>query len=161
LGPPRAYFLFTAKTQSSQSFFYKEIFSLRPLRLCGEIIPQLQKGQDMLSLEELKKETDLINEIEWDMTPEEAVKQYLEWGNTDWGSGKYVIRSKSDYTTYFVVNCWRKPYLIYLIRRNSEEALELAQFELPNRFEKDVCELKGVYALDDDVKAWLKEELGV
>ncbi|MBW2486986.1 MAG: hypothetical protein JRE72_06175, partial [Deltaproteobacteria bacterium] len=51
----------------------------------------------MLTLEELKKETDLINEIEWDMTPEEAVKQYLEWGNTDWGSGKYVIRSKSDY----------------------------------------------------------------
>jgi hypothetical protein len=115
----------------------------------------------MLTLEELKKDTDLINEIEWDMTPEEAVKQYLEWGNTDWGSGKYVIRSKSDYTTYFVVNCWRKPYWIYLIRRNSEEALELAKFELPSRFEKDVCELKGVYALDDDVKAWLKQELGV
>ena len=69
----------------------------------------------MYTLEELKEQTDLINEIEWDMTPEEAVKQYLEWGNTDWGSGKYVIRSKSDYTTYFVVNCWRKPYLIYLI----------------------------------------------
>ena len=98
----------------------------------------------MFTLEELKKDTDLINEIEWDMTPEEAVKQYLEWGNTDWGSGKYVIRSKSDYTTYFVVNCWRKPYLIYLIRRNSEEALELAEFELPGRFEKDVFELKGV-----------------
>jgi hypothetical protein len=60
----------------------------------------------MLTLEELKKDIDLINEIQWDMTPEQAVKQYLEWGNTDWGSGKYVIRSKSDYTTYFVVNCW-------------------------------------------------------
>ena len=56
---------------------------------------------------------------------------------------------------------WVKPYLIYLIRRNSEEATELAEFELPTRFEKDVCELKGVYALDDDVKAWLKEELGI
>jgi len=114
----------------------------------------------MLTLEELKKDIDLINEIEWDMTPEEAVKLYLEWGNTDWGSGKYVIRSKSDYTTYFVVNCWRKPYYIYLIRRNSEEALELAKFELPVQFEKDVCELKGVYALEDDAKAWLKQELG-
>jgi len=115
----------------------------------------------MLTLEELKKDIDLINEIQWDMTPEEAVKQYLEWGNTDWGSGKYVIRSKSDYTTYFVVNCWRKPYYIYLIRRNSEEALELAKFELPVRFEKDVCELKGLYELDGDVKVWLKQELGV
>jgi hypothetical protein len=48
-----------------------------------------------------------------------------------------------------------------LIRRNSEEAIELAQFELPAQYEKDVCELKGVYALEDDVKAWLKSELGV
>jgi hypothetical protein len=121
----------------------------------------LRKGEEMLTLQELKKDIDIINEVEWDMTPEEAVKQYLEWGNTDWGSGKYVIRSKSDYTTYFVVNCWRKPYYIYLIRRNSEEALELAKFELPVQFEKDVCELKGVYALEDDVKAWLKQELEV
>ena len=80
----------------------------------------------MLSLEELKKEDDLINEVSWDLGPEEAVKLYLEWGNSDWGSGKYTIRSKSDYSTYFVVNCWRKPYFIYLIRRNSEEAVELA-----------------------------------
>ncbi len=56
----------------------------------------------MLSLEELKKDADLINEINWDLGPEEAVKLYLEWGNTDWGSGKYTIRSKDDYSTYFV-----------------------------------------------------------
>jgi hypothetical protein len=37
----------------------------------------------------------------------------------------------------------------------------LAKFELPKQFEKDVCELKGVYALDPDVKQWLKQELGV
>ena len=115
----------------------------------------------MHSLEELKKDTDLVDEINWDLGPEEAVKLYLEWGNTDWGSGKYTIRSKSDYSTYFVVNCWRKPYYIYLIRRNSEEAVELAQFELPSKYERDVCELKGVYALDGELKAWLKSELGV
>jgi hypothetical protein len=115
----------------------------------------------MLSLEELKKKADLIDEVNWDLGPEEAVKLYLEWGNTDWGSGKNVIRSKDDFSTYFVVNCWRKPYLIYLIRRNSEEAVELARFELPERFERDVCELKGVYALEPEVKEWLKGELGV
>ena len=115
----------------------------------------------MHSLEELKNDSDLIDEINWDLGPEEAVKLYLEWGNTDWGSGKYTIRSKSDYSTYFVVNCWRKPYYIYLIRRNSEEAVELAQFELPPKYERDVCELKGVYALDGELKAWLKSELGL
>ena len=113
----------------------------------------------MLSLEELKQEQALIDEINWNMGPEEAIRLYLEWGN-NWARGDgYVIRSKTDYSTYFVVNCWHKPYYIYLIRRNSEEAVEMAKFELPKRFEKDVCELKGVYALDSEMKAWLKEEL--
>ncbi len=115
----------------------------------------------MMTLEELRSNHDVIDVIDWNMTPEEAVRLYLEWGN-NWARGDgYVIASKSDYTTYFVVNCWRKPYYIYLIRRNSDEAVELAQFELPKQFERDVCELKGVYALDDDIKAWLKKELGL
>jgi hypothetical protein len=121
----------------------------------------LKEKEDMLSLDDLKRESGLIDQINWDMTPEEAVRLYLEWGN-NWARGDgYVIRSKDDFTTYFVVNCWSKPYYIYLIRRNSDEARELAKFELPARFEKEVCELKGVYALDPDVKAWLKGELGL
>ncbi len=115
----------------------------------------------MMTLEELRENHDVIDVIDWNMTPEEAVRLYLEWGN-NWARGDgYVIASKSDYTTYFVVNCWRKPYYIYLIRRNSDEAVELAKFELPKQFERDVCELKGVYAPDDEIKAWLKQELGV
>ncbi|MCU0559936.1 MAG: hypothetical protein MUD16_07055 [Desulfobacterales bacterium] len=115
----------------------------------------------MMTLEELKRRQELIDEINWDMTPEEAVRLYLEWGN-NWARGDgYVIRSKGDYTTYFVVNCWNRPYYVYLIRRNSDEAQELARFELPRQFEKNVCELKGVYALEADSKAWLKRELGV
>lgn len=114
----------------------------------------------MLTLEEIKQDRALINDINWEMTPEEAIRLYLEWGN-NWARGDgYVIRSPDDYTTYFVINCWSKPYYIYLIRRNSEEAVELGKFELPERFERPVCELKGVYALEDDIKAWLKKELG-
>jgi hypothetical protein len=62
----------------------------------------------MLTLDELKTKADLIDEINWDMTPEEAVRLYLEWGN-NWARGDgYVVRSKADYTTYFVVNCWAR-----------------------------------------------------
>lgn len=114
----------------------------------------------MLDLAGLKQQRDLIDSINWEMTPEEAVRLYLEWGN-NWARGDgYVIRSADDYTTYFVVNCWSKPYYIYLIKRNSEEAQELARFELPEKFQKPVCELKGIYALDEDLKTWLKAELG-
>jgi hypothetical protein len=115
----------------------------------------------MLTLDELKKDRELVNSIDWEMTPELAVRMYLEWGNI-WARGedrKYVVRSKSDYSIYFVVNCWSRPYYIYLIKRNSEDASELARFELPKRFEKPVCEMKGVYALEGELKEWLKQEL--
>jgi len=113
----------------------------------------------MLTLEELKKDSELVDSIDWEMTPEEAVRLYLEWGN-NWARGDgYVIRSKSDYTVYFIANCWSKPYYIYLIRRNSEEAVELAKFELPERFIHPTCELKGVYALEGELREWLKGEL--
>jgi len=79
----------------------------------------------MLTLEELKKDRALVNSIDWDMTPEMAVRMYLEWGNI-WTPGegrRYTVKSKNDYSVYFVVNCWQRPYYIYLIRRNSEDAV--------------------------------------
>ena len=81
----------------------------------------------MATLERIAKDRDLVNAIDWDMTPEEAVRLYLEWGN-NWARGNYVIRSKKDVTHYFVVNTWRKP-VVYLIRRNSDEAEELRSEE--------------------------------
>jgi hypothetical protein len=117
----------------------------------------------MLTLEELKKDRALINSIDWEMTPELAVRVYLEWGNI-WSRGderRYVTRSTSEYSTYFVVNCWDKPYYIYLLKRNQKEVIELAKFSLPERFEKSVCLLKGMYAPEGELKEWLKEELGV
>jgi hypothetical protein len=114
-----------------------------------------------MTLDDLKKDPDLIDLINWEMTPEEAVRLYLEWGN-NWARGDgYVIRSRDDHTLYFVVNCWEKPYYIYLIKRNSDEAQEIAKFELPPEFEKPICELKGVYAPEEDLKKWLKSELNV
>jgi hypothetical protein len=115
----------------------------------------------VLALEELKKDRALINSIDWEMTPELAVRMYLEWGNI-WASGdnrRHVVQSKKDYSVYFVVNCWTKPYCIYLIKISNEEAIDLAKFELPERFEKPVCNFKGVYAPDGELKDWLRKEL--
>ena len=114
----------------------------------------------MLSLQDLKKERELINAVDWEMTPENAVRVYLEWGNIYADRDRSVVRSQKDHTIYFVINCWNRPYYIYLIKRNSQEALELAQIPLPERFEEPVCQLKGVYAVEGQIKDWLKTELG-
>ena len=115
-----------------------------------------------MKLDDIKKNQNLVDLIDWDMTPEEAVRLYLEWGN-NWTRGNYVIRSKDYVSHYFVVNTWKKDPIIYLIRRNSEEADELAEITMPKEIrEKYISEngrLKGVFAVDGDVKKWLQNEL--
>jgi len=122
------------------------------------------KGKlEMMELEGIRKDHELINAIDWDMTPEEAVTLYLEWGN-NWTHGK-MVKSKNDVSHYFVVNTWDEPAKIYLIRRNSEEAVELATIDMPeklrHRFLESVAHNKGVYAINEDLKAWLEEQLHV
>jgi hypothetical protein len=43
----------------------------------------------MMKLDDIKKDQHLINVIDWDMTPEEAVRLYLEWGN-NWAGGNML-----------------------------------------------------------------------
>ena len=115
-----------------------------------------------MRLEELKKNNDLLNSIDWNMTPEEAVRLYLEWGN-NWTRGNYVIRSKNDVSYYFVVYAWEDPPVIYLIKRNSEEAVELAKIEMPEHiksyFMTNIGFIKGVYPVDGQVRDWLQAQL--
>ncbi len=105
---------------------------------------------------------EVISDIDWDMTPEEAVTLYLEWGN-NWSHGKHLIRSKNDVSHYFVVDTWDEPPRIHLIRRNSEEAVDLAIIDMPHKlrdhFLDSVAHRKGVYPLTHQVRAWLEKEL--
>ena len=118
----------------------------------------------MMNIEEIKRNRDLVNNIDWEMTPEEAVRLYLEWGN-NWAGGNYVIRSKDDVSHYFVVNTWKDEPVIYFIRRNSDEAVELAKINMPpdlkRRFLNYQGRHKGVWALEGEVKSWLKNKLDV
>lgn len=116
----------------------------------------------MLKIEDIKNDDNLLDSIDWEMTPEEAVRLYLEWGN-NWTRGNYVIRSKDDVAHYFVVNTWKEKPVIYLIRRNSEEATELAEITIPDalkdKFVKENGRLKGIYSIEGEIKSWLKEKL--
>ncbi|GBC62581.1 hypothetical protein DENIS_3553 [Desulfonema ishimotonii] len=116
----------------------------------------------MMKLRDIKNNTNLVNEIDWEMTPEEAVRLYLEWG-CNWARSNYVIRSKEDTSHYFVVNTWKGRPVIYFIRRNSEEAVELAEFHMPPALEQEFLDSvghnKGVFSINKKVKSWLKREL--
>ena len=135
------------------NFFYK----------CGRYPFLTEEGVVMMNLKQLKKRTDILNEIDWEMTPEEAVRLYLEWG-TNWVRSHYVIRSVSDVSYYFTVYAWEDPPVIFLVRRNSAEAVELARIAIPAdlkaHFLKTTGQNKGVYALEGEIRDWLKSQLG-
>ena len=116
----------------------------------------------MMTLEELRKRRDIVREIDWDMTPEEAVVRYLEWGN-NWSRGRSMVRSRNDVAYYFVVNTWDEPARIYLVERNSDAARELAAVDMPealrDSFRKKAPIRKGVYAIDREIREWLEKKL--
>ena len=101
--------------------------------------------------------------IDWDLSPEDAVTLYLEWGNNNWHAEHPPVRSKDDYATYFVVDSWEEKPTLRLVRRNSEEAIDLLVLDLPqnleDEFKKEFAGLKGLYEPTESIKNWLREEI--
>lgn len=119
----------------------------------------------MLSLDELKKKArDIVNRIDWTMTPEKAIDMYLEWGS-GWTRGKDFVRDGSEDSFYFVIYDWERPFVATLLRRNSKEVEELAKVVIPEDLalktfdEFGKAHGVGVYALTHDLKAWLSEAI--
>jgi len=119
----------------------------------------------MLGLEELKIHREIVDRIDWEMTPEKAVETYLEWG-TGWTRKDDFVRYPGQEALYFVIYDWEKPAQVTLIRRTMKEADEIAKIPAPPEMVSKACEESGrkpgvgVHAVSDELKAWLKEALG-
>ena len=85
----------------------------------------------MLTVDELKLNSSLLNEIDWEMTPEKAVEMYLEWGS-GWTRGNDFVASDHDESLYFVIFDWESPQAT-LIKRTVEGAEELAKVPVPKK----------------------------
>ncbi len=111
---------------------------------------------------QLRRFKDLV--IDWEMTPEDAVALYLEWGNNGYRGGyQHAVRGKSDHSNYFVVNTWKNPPTVTLVRRNSDGAEELMELALPEPLARDfvtsVYGHKGVYPVNPAIRTWLEQEM--
>jgi hypothetical protein len=111
---------------------------------------------------QLRAFKDLI--IDWEMTPEDAVAIYLEWGNNGYRGGyQNAVRGKEDFSHYFVINTWNDQPIATLVYRNSDGAEELAVLPLPEKLAENflhrVYHHKGIYPVSADVKSWLEAEL--
>ncbi len=117
-----------------------------------------------MRLNEIKDNFNLVNSVDWEMTPEEAIALHLEWGPLR--SQKYYnSRDNDNETVYFVINTWKRPPILTLVRRRGFDSEELGDFKLPKDLEAEflqgIGQYRGVYAVDGNVRDWLKKELEV
>lgn len=115
-----------------------------------------------MRLEDIKHNLDIVNAVNWEMTPEEAIALHLEWGPLR-DLSYYNSRDSNNETVYFVINTWKTPPIVTLVRRVGFDSEDLAIFRLPDRLEEkfmaSVGYQKGVFAVEGEVKQWLKKEL--
>jgi len=130
--------------------------------------PATYSGQDNIAFDNIGGKMSNLSQfsdlqIDWNMSPEHAVTMYLEWGNNDYHAEYPPVRSKSDYSTYFVVDTWGDQPVVRLVRRNSEAAIDLIEVPLPprvaNTFLAEYGDLKGLFEPTPEIKKWLKREL--
>jgi len=119
----------------------------------------------MWGLEELKIRREIVDRLDWEMTPEKAVETYLEWG-TGWTRKDDFVRYPGQEALYFVIYDWEKPAQVTLIRRTMKEADEIAKLRVPAEMVRRAVDAAGrkpgvgVCAITEEIKEWLKEALG-
>jgi len=119
----------------------------------------------MMNLEQLKEKRDLVNRVDWQMTPEKAVEMYLEWGS-GWIRGNDFVSSADDESIYFVIFDWEdQPTLATLIKRDVEGMEELAKIEIPQELFHESWHLDGkrpggtVHPPSQRLKEWLCDRI--
>ncbi len=119
----------------------------------------------MWGLEELKGHREIIDRIDWEMTPEKAVETYLEWG-TGWSRKGDFVQYTGQESLYFVIYSWEEPSQVTLIQRSMREANEIAKIHAPEELVRKAIEEGGhkpgvgVYSITEELKEWLKNLLG-
>ncbi len=124
----------------------------------------MEQSKPVWGLEELRNHREIIDSIDWDMTPEKAVETYLEWG-TGWSRKGASVQYRGQESFYFVIYDWEAPSQVTLIQRNMREANEIAKIQVPDDLVTKAIEEGGrkpgvgVYAVTEELKQWLQIRL--
>lgn len=115
-----------------------------------------------MTLDELREDRELVNSINWDMAPEEAISLHLEWGPLR-DQSYYNSRDSENETVYFIISTWEEVPTLYLVKRKGFASDYNPIMELPERFRKDFMsdmgQFKGIYAPNNYIRMWLESEL--
>ena len=115
----------------------------------------------MLTLEELIRKPDLLGQIDWDLDPQEAFEMYQVKSKDAW---KYRHLPE---VLHFCIDVWKGKAKVLLMRRSLKTAEDIALIPVPTDL-IDECLRKqvgasapgGQYPVDDQIRDWIRSELG-
>ncbi|MBR4742007.1 MAG: hypothetical protein IK079_03830 [Desulfovibrio sp.] len=101
-------------------------------------------------------------DIDWSLSPEQAVTMYLEWGNNAWDHEHPPVRTATDVSYYFVVDSWQDPPLLRLVRRSMEKAEDLFVMPVPESLLAEHRAVhgnwRGICEPVPGIKTWIKAQ---
>ena len=114
----------------------------------------------MMDLEELKTKKELIEKIDWDMTPQEAFEKYQVKSIGGWK------HRHLDEVYYFYIDVWKEKATVFLMKRGLKSAEDVAEIKIPENLLNE-CVAKqagnppsrGQYPVDAKIKQWLRKQL--
>lgn len=116
----------------------------------------------MLSPEQLKQDRELINRIDWDITPQEAFETFQLKSTGNWRT------AASGEVLYFYVSAWQGENKVLLVRRSLKHSEDIAELPVPRELvQRCVEDQEGSYIprgqcpIDQGVRRWLQDYLGV
>ena len=116
----------------------------------------------MLGLEELKRDRDLVESIDWEMTPRQAFETYQLKSVDNWR------HRNLEPVLYFYLSTWKGEPRVFLVRRSLKESQEIAEIQAPAHLvaacaagQEGQDMPRGQLPLDQPLRDWLRRQLGV
>lgn len=115
----------------------------------------------MLTWEQLGQRRDIIEQIDWELTPALAfeafqIKEAEGWRHRAWSEAYY-----------FYLSVWQGERKVYLVRRSLKQSEEIASAPVPAQLLEELAASRagqemprGQIALNQAVIEWLRQELG-
>jgi hypothetical protein len=129
-------------------------------RLKGFLIDIEEHGIKM-NLQALKQRGDILEQIDWDLTPQEAVEMFDHRARGL--ERRLQVRDPRHKSYFFCVDNWGARPRLVLKERSVKEARVIAEIQAPDDLLDDCVDQygnrKGLYPLTQELKRWLRGQL--
>ena len=115
----------------------------------------------MLDLETLRRRKDILERVDWELTPQEAVEMFDHRARGQ--AERFRIRDPAEKRYFFCVDNWHEAPRLVLKERSIKEARVVAEIRVPEDLLSECVgkfgNRKGLFPLTGELSRWLSELL--